>query len=118
VTDVIVDDYTLYHIALAIRARRTVLDHGGSIVTADDAFFNLLWMAYSPENTIATLDEHPNLNAQLIPLLEAKFELATLEKTAAPELEAARKRYEEMSENYEFLRMMTAPDALGLIISK
>jgi hypothetical protein len=117
-TDIVLDVFTLYQLALALRARHVVLDSDGDVDEANAAYKSVLWMEYNPAETILALEEHPKLNDQLIVLLEARFEMISRQKSKSNDLPEAQKHYEVLWNRYELLRRLTAYDCRALIVEK
>ncbi len=106
----ILDKFSLFHLAKAIKARQNVINNSGSDDDANLAFESELFMKYSPEITIEVLETNPNLLDLLIELLTEEINLGT-------EIGNLSKR-DELWARYEFLRRMTCFDEIGLIIIK
>lgn len=115
-TDIVLDDKSIYYMARGLRARQAVLDRHGSLDEANAEFENEFWMPYDPKITISAIEEHPNLNAHLISFLEARFKVkAARAANNEDELNQAVKEEAQQFEHFEFLRRMTAFDCKSLV---
>ena len=110
------DHYSLYHIAVALRERYRAIDSGASIEEANKIFENKSWMPYDPKQTMTVLEEHPNLNENLILLLEAGFLVESIKKEPKTDYELAVMKYKELYEKYYFLLKMTDSECRALMI--
>lgn len=110
------DHYSLYHLAIALREKYRSIDSGASIEEANKIFENEFWMPYEPAQTITVLEEHANLNENLIGLLEARFLVERLKKQSKIDYDLAVSKYKELYEKYYFLLKMTDSECRSLMI--
>jgi hypothetical protein len=104
-SDLFLDDISLLRFAKAIKARHEIYDlYPSKEDEANAAFEEVFWMPYRSDRTIPALEEYPNLNENLIQLLEAKISLAP--------------NYKLLWEKYEFLRRMTAFESQAIMVEK
>jgi len=123
-SELVLDEHTLLAYAKATKARQTVLDTGGTVEQANDAYKKIFVVPYNPEWTISALENFPNLTDLLIELLEIRLnKIAFLQSKKRNEdenrqlleaIEASERNWEK----YELLRRMMAYDSPSLILEK
>jgi hypothetical protein len=115
--ELFLDDYALLAVAKGIQARHDVIERRGTPAEADEAYLNASWMPYKTEWSITALEENPNLNENLLMVLEAKMTVYKLRQTKnKTETSAAEREFAEILQRYEILRRITAYECRSVII--
>lgn len=108
VHDLFLDRFSLYRLAVALRLRHEATETGGP-VAGDAAFKAAMGFDYTPQFSIKALEDSPDLNNQLIEILEFDQKIAAGDE----DLRAERAK---TAARYDLLRYMVAPESINLIV--